>query len=488
MSLLPRTLFGQLLVALLCGLLLVQVLGFWLLIDERVRFGERLWGAYAAHRIAGILSVLDGAEPAERLRLVRALDVPPTHLSLQEPWQPEPPQATPDAREFLAQVAGELARPLPLQLLSIKRGEARHRAGEHSGQALAPGSALANPEARHRDRRPVLFLAGQARLHDGVVVSFRHALPQQSLDWPLRLVGLLLVLGTSVALLAAWAVRRLTRPLAAMAEAAAGLALNLEQAPLPETGALEVARAARAFNAMQRDLRRYLHTRSQALAGVSHDLRLPLTRLRLRLERLQVPPLKAAMEADLQEMEDMISRTMDFLRAGTLAEPLVLLDLEALRDSLAEDMEILGATVVRHGRAGPLMAGPQALRRCLANLMDNARRYADAQMEVRLHDDGAVVEIRVEDRGPGIAPEQREAVFEPYVRLEASRARHTGGSGLGLAIARTIARAHGGDVRLESREGGGLSAVLALPRPQSSSRAGAGSCPLKRATNRTSSG
>jgi signal transduction histidine kinase len=253
--------------------------------------------------------------------------------------------------------------------------------------------------------------------------------------------------------------------LASLADAATGLAQNLEQPPLPENGPAEIAQAARAFNAMQRDIKRYLETRAQALAGVSHDLRLPITRLRLRLEKIEEGELRNKMENDLTEMDQMIGSTLEFLRAGSSAEKASRLDLNALVESVTEDMITVGATIRQHGSvAQPMLVRPQALRRCLTNLLENARRYGGGDVDISLQEKEGRVEIRVDDRGPGIPKDDLERVFEPFVRIESSRAKQTGGSGLGLAIARAIARAHSGDVRLEPREGGGISAILTLPR------------------------
>ena len=160
----------------------------------------------------------------------------------------------------------------------------------------------------------------------------------------------------------------------------------------------------------------------------------------------------------------MVGGTLDYLRAGADTEQAVKLNLVALLEGLAEDAEAAGAKVGLRGTALPVTAKPQALRRCLANLIDNACRYGGGAVDVTLADGAEAVEVRIEDRGPGIPAEERERVFEPYVRLEASRARHTGGAGLGLAIARAIARAHGGEVTLAPREGGGTTASLILPR------------------------
>lgn len=456
MRFLPRSLFGQIVLALVAGILVAQLAGTWLLLDDRSRFGDRLRREYAAQRIAGIISVLDAAPAEERPRLVRALSVPPTRLTLDEPWQAGGAELGPEASVFLQRVARELERPLPLQVLSIRHVPRAER---------RPGRDMERQDRHVRHDGPLVLLAvTQARLGDGTVVTFRHALPQPPSDWPLRLLGLLALLAIVVALLSGWAVRRLTRPLASLANAADGLARNLDQKPLDEKGPQEVARAARSFNAMQRSLKAYLETRAQALAGVSHDLRLPLTRLRLRLEQLPENDARAAMQRDIEEMDAMVGGTLDYLRAGADTEQAVKLNLVALLEGLAEDAEAAGAKVSLHGTAAPLTARPQALRRCLANLIDNARRYGGGAVDVTLVDNASSVEIRIEDRGAGIPAEERERVFEPYVRLEASRARHTGGTGLGLAIARAVARAHGGEVALAGRAGGGTAAVVTLPR------------------------
>lgn len=455
MRLLPRSLFGQIVLALVAGLVVAHVVGAWLMLDDRARFGDRLRGEYAAQRIAGLITLLDGTAPEERRRVLRALSVPPTRLSLDQSWQAER-DLSPEAEAFLRRVARELERPVELQVLSIRPAPPRPEERRHFERPHMPPGA-ASP-------RHLLLVAAQARLADGAVLTFRQALPEPARDRPLPMLGLLALLAAVVALLSGWAVRRLTRPLAALADAADGLARNLDQPPLDEKGPQEVARAARSFNAMQRALKSYLETRAQALAGVSHDLRLPLTRLRLRLEQLPEGETRAAMQRDIEEMDAMVGGTLDFLRAGGDTEQAVKLNLVALLEGLAEDAEASGAKVSLHGTAAPLAARPQALRRCLANLIDNACRYGGGAVDVTVADGAGAVEIRIEDRGPGIPAEERERVFEPYVRLESSRARHTGGAGLGLAIARAIARAHGGEVTLAGRGGGGTAAVVTLPR------------------------
>ena len=475
MKFLPKTLFGRILLAMFCGLLAVQAVGVWLMLDDRARFGERLLGEYVAQRIAGILGTLNDAQPAERVRLVRALSTAPIRLSLEEAWHQGEVEVSEGAKAFESRIARELERPMRLQVLSIRsverrpEGRPRDEAGSAPRRSVGEGGFPDRTDKLERPGRggrgPYLVVTGQALLSDGTVTTFRRALPQPSLEWPIRALVLLAVLGLFVAFVAGWALRKVTRPLASLADAASGLAQDLNRPPLPETGPQEVARAAKAFNAMQRDLRRYLETRAYALAGVSHDLRLPLTRLRLRLERLPEGELRSKIEEDIAEMDAMIGSTLEYLGAGSAAEKPVRLNLNALLEGVVEDMEPLGARIKVHGEAtAPIFAQPQAIRRCLSNLLENARRYGGGKIDMRVVDSTGMTEVRVEDRGPGIPEADFDRVFEPYVRLEASRAKHTGGTGLGLAIARAIARANGGDIVLEARSGGGLSAILRLPR------------------------
>ncbi len=476
MRFLPRTLFGQILLALLVGLLAAQALGAWLMIDDRLRLAGRVLGGYAAQRIAGIVSLLDEAVPAERARLVQALSVPPTRISLHEAWREGGQASAEEARAFAGFLRQALGQQREVQVLSVVLSRtSRSREDRDKPPPMVNGAAQPNADVRGEEaqprkrpgRLPLLLVVAQVKLADGAVATFRHALPPPPSDRPLRLIALVAITGLSVALLAGWTVRRLTRPLATLADAATGLGRNLDQPPLPESGPAEVSRAARAFNAMQRELKLYVETRAQALAGVSHDLRLPLTRVRLRLERISDQAVKRSIESDLDDMERMIASTLDYLRAGASSEAAVRTNLNALVEGVAEDMEALGAQVRLHGKAdAPLSVRPQALRRCLANLMDNARQYGGNEVDVTVIDSTAALTIRVEDRGPGIPAAERARVFEPYVRLDPSRAKHTGGTGLGLAIARAIARAHGGDITLADRAGGGLVATLSLPRQE----------------------
>jgi len=304
----------------------------------------------------------------------------------------------------------------------------------------------------------------QVRLRDGATVTFQQMLPEDVIAWPARLLLILLVLLVTVALLAALAVRALTRPLAVLADAAGELGRDIRRPPLAETGPLEVRRAARAFNTMQDRLIRYIEDRDRILAAVSHDLKTPITRLRLRTELLDESPLREKFQADLDDMQRMAQTSLDFLRGGEDGEPIAALDLNALLESLQEDAEDAGREVRITGAARQsLPCRPLALKRCLTNLVDNALKYGQ-RAEIAVADGPARLKLIVRDHGPGIPAMELEKVFEPFYRLEGSRSRDTGGSGLGLGIARNIARAHGGELTLRNHPQGGLEAVLELPR------------------------
>jgi signal transduction histidine kinase len=274
---------------------------------------------------------------------------------------------------------------------------------------------------------------------------------------------MLIIVGV-LSLLSLVAVRWVTRPLHRLAQAAEALGRDINRPPLPETGPQEVRRAARAFNAMQDRLSRYIRTRTGILAAMSHDLKTPITRLRLRAELLEQPELHDKFVRDLGEMENMVSATLGYMKGLDDREPLRALDIRALVGALAADAEELGRPTHVHGQpVGPFYGKPEGLKRCLQNLLDNAVRYG-LEVEMEIEDSPEALTLYVRDRGPGIPEQEIERVFEPFYRVEASRNASTGGTGLGLSIARNLAQSMGGDVTLRNRQGGGLEAKLVLPR------------------------
>ncbi len=433
---LPRTLFGRLVLLLLAGLLLTQGLAGALSSAERSRALYRVLVVDGGERIAAAVELLDGMDEAERERLLTALDLPPLHVTLGLPWSELPADASAAAQALVEDLRARFAdeRPVTVSFAGPRRG-------------------------------PASFFV-QVGLRDGSVASFLHVLPGEFGHRPTRLLVQLALTGLAAVLLAAAAVRWLTRPLARLASAAVELGGDLDRPPLAETGTTEVRAAARAFNAMQARLKRQLEDRARLLAAVSHDLKTPITRLRLRAELLPDAEARSRFTADLDDMEAMVQATLDYMRGADSTEAVAAIDVDALLEALADDAREAGFEVIVRGAAhAPYRGRPLALKRCLQNLLDNALAYGGgAPVALELDDGPARLRIRVLDRGPGIPEAELERVFEPFVRLEASRSRHTGGTGLGLGIARNLARAHGGELVLRRRDGGGLKAELTLPR------------------------
>ena len=280
--------------------------------------------------------------------------------------------------------------------------------------------------------------------------------------WQARiLMGLLITLALLAPLVWIMA-RRLTRPIRLFADAAQRLGADPEAAPLTPSGPREVRTAMAAFNDMQDRIRRHVAERTQTIAAVAHDLRTPLTRLRFRAEQA-APAVRDRMALDIEEMDALIAHALAYARGEEKLQVRASMNLTRLARETVRDFAETGAAVVMSGRKTAEAVGDAAaLRRALANLIDNAVKFAGAA-RVRTEVSGDVVSVVVEDEGPGIPSDEIESLFEPFSRGERSRNRQTGGAGLGLAVARQIARAHGGEVTLANRPEGGLTARLTLP-------------------------
>jgi len=277
------------------------------------------------------------------------------------------------------------------------------------------------------------------------------------LDLGVRLAGLLF---------AAWiGARWLSEPVRRLADAARALGSDIRQPPLAEAGTTECREATRVFNGMQARIQRQIADRDRFVAAVSHDLRTPLTRLRLRAESLADADDRGAFRRDIVEMDAMIRDTLDYLLGVAQAEPRVRLDIDALIRTMADDHADAGlpGEISVFGSAAPIFGQPGALRRCIGNLLENALRYG-GNAEIRLMDAPDALTVRIADRGPGLPPEELDRVTDAFYRVEASRNRHSGGVGLGLSIAREIIERHGGRLSLSNREGGGLAVDLWFSR------------------------
>ncbi|AMO94196.1 HAMP domain protein [Collimonas fungivorans] len=263
--------------------------------------------------------------------------------------------------------------------------------------------------------------------------------------------------------LAYFVAKMTARPIKHLAIAAGELGRDIDRPPLDETGPTEVRQAATAFNAMQARIKRQIQHRTHMLAAITHDLQTPLTRLRLRLEKVGEADLRRKLLEDLAVMQSMVREGLDLARSMDSAEAMQKLDIDSLLDSVCADAVDARQDVTLEGRTrASIMAQPNTLRRCLTNLVDNATKYG-RYARLLVAREGSDIVIRIRDGGTGIPAELLETVFDPFFRLETSRSRDTGGTGLGLTIARNIAENHRATLQLRNHPEGGLEATLRLP-------------------------
>jgi signal transduction histidine kinase len=449
MSLLPSSLFGRLVLVLLIGLLFAQSLSLFILFKDQYQQKFKRQEKQLILRMSETVNILDSLPNEKRPPLLVVLNTLRLRVFLNSKIDCLPGQVN---SPILASLANSLHQHLghdrPLCLIENKT-----TASEHLIERLN----------LFKTRMPPHFFA-KIQLRDGDWVHFEHLHPQPVITTPWRLLITLTILLITVLILSLWAVRWFTRPLAILADAAENLGRDIHHPPLCETGPIEVRRAAHAFNLMQTRLTRYVKDRARILSAISHDLKTPITRLRLRIEQLEDQKHQESFLRDLDEMESMTTATLNFMRGIETIEPLQPLDIRALLDSLQADYEEMGLPVSFDDgyTPPPLSVHPQSMKRCLVNLIDNGHKYGQ-RVAIQLEKQDEQVLIIVADQGPGIPETDLETVFEPFYRLEKSRNRATGGTGLGLSIARNIARAHGGDIILRNHTKGGLEAIVSLP-------------------------
>ena len=306
------------------------------------------------------------------------------------------------------------------------------------------------------------------RLPSGEWLNVQLRVHRFLLFWSPTFILAFVVMTIAAAILVVWAVHQFSAPMRTLAAAADRLGRDVNAAPLPETGPLEAQQAAVAFNTMAARVRRFVQDRTFLLTAIGHDLRTPITRLKLRAEWMDDEEQRDKMLADLDELEAMVAATLAFGRDDAAAESPAALDLaELLRTILDEASDARPELSNQVSYEGPphqvIRVRPVAIKRAFSNLVLNALNYGGGARVSLNPPDHGVVTVLVEDEGPGIAPAELDRVFDPFYRVEGSRNRETGGTGLGLPIARNILRAHGGDVVLSNRAMGGIRASVMLP-------------------------
>ncbi len=458
---LPGSLVGRAVLAMVAGLTMFHATTTVIytvdrqqrrVVTSEVLLGER----------AGVLArVFESVPPAARPALAEAM----AGNALQARWQPGPEPLPPAGTLSATRTEDDEIKPIG-EALERVRPAAVYRMGGFQPVRRARGWTdfgflrwlwVGLPDER---RLPVAI-----SLNDGSWLDLNLRLPP---PLPLWSPGFLVSTGfmaIAVVLFALGAARWIMAPLATFTQAAEKLARDVRAPPLAVDGLAEVRGAAQAFNAMQQSIRRILDDRTQMMAAIAHDLRTPITRLRLRGEMLPSGAVQKRILRDLDEMEAMVEASLQFVRQDFVEERSEPIDLAALLATVCDETgETIGDAVFSWSGSVTYVCRPLAIKRAFSNLIGNAVKYG-LRATVSLECGGAGVTVLIEDEGPGIPAEETEAVFAPFYRIETSRCRSTGGIGLGLSVARGIVRAHGGEILLANRAEGGLRVAVTLPRP-----------------------
>jgi len=427
---LPRSLFGRLVLLMTAGLLFAQLAGSAIHLRERQRSLGDVVSLELVQRFAAFHRAIDGEPALARQRLATHLSTPRLALTI-EHWAPQAIQVATMLTDFVPRMREQLGPGFELRTVTL------------------PGFGSFDFD---------MYL----QLSDGSWLRIHGRLPDDIFARPWHVLINLGVMLAAIVILVVFVARSTVRPLTQLAAAANGLAEDLRHPPLPEEGPSEVKESARAFNLMQTRIRSDIEERERFLAAVSHDLKTPVTRLRLRAEMMNDRNLREDVRRDVDEMQQLIDDALDFLRGKAVEEAIQPIDLVALVESVVDDFSHAGLVSLQAPDYLRFNGRPRALQRALRNLVDNALKYGSTARVV-LSADSQVIELSVEDDGPGIPEHELESAFEPFYRIEGSRSRETGGTGLGLAIVRQVFRGHGGDVVLCNLPEQGLRVEVKIP-------------------------
>jgi signal transduction histidine kinase len=450
----PKSLAGRLAALLVLTLIVAQMVTFMLFAGERMSAFRLAYRENLIVRISSLVALLEETQPDLHQRLVAATSSPQFRMSLAAKPLVEGTEEDDESEALRQGFSAALRKPegdIRVNLFDRPRPFRRQTRDDDEGDH-GPGH-----------HGPPRWLNLSIHLADG---NWLNAFADRPPIPPLgrAFLASLLISAVAVAMVGAFGIGWASRPLRQLANAADRLGRGEGFEPLPETGPQETRHANVAFNRMRERLERFIRDRTAMLAAIAHDLRTPITSLRLRAEFIDDEESRAKILETLAEMQAMTEAVLAFARGDAETEESRSTDLTALVESIVEDAAASGRDA-KFAESPPitLRCRPLALKRGVGNLIDNATLYG-VRARVSVEADKDEVRIIVDDDGPGIPAADLERVFEPFVRLEGSRSRETGGAGLGLAIARSIFRAHGGDVRLENRKDGGLRAVASLPK------------------------
>jgi len=440
---------GRVFLVLMLGIVASAALTQWLAVNERQRTLERYRGFHALERAEQIIATTEVVRPESRDQYLKVASKGNVRLELARGGE-----ATQQLSEFGTALAARLGKEYRITSL-VDRPERC----EVPREAYSNFSMFGPQNMFYRGACEALLV----EMPDGQQLKLSALPPRQPPPTGHNEYAAFVPFLLSIAVLAYLVARMTMNPLKRLAGAAMNLGNDINHPPLKLTGSNEIRTATTAFNAMQARIRTHIAQRTEMLAAITHDLQTPLTRMRLRLEKVSDEDLQTKLLGDLSAMQQMVKEGLDLARSMDTTEAMQRLDLDALLDSVCSDAADAGQQVDLKGHAGmDLMGRPLDIRRCLVNLIDNAVKYGQ-RAHVTVERIAGAARVRIRDEGPGIPSDQLARVFEPFYRLETSRSRSSGGTGLGLTIARNIAEQHGASLSLANHERGGLEAVLVVP-------------------------
>jgi signal transduction histidine kinase len=449
--LLPKTVAGQLIAVGMLALVVSQIALLTIMLDERQTAMRRWWDGYILSRIASVVELLDRAPETMHQQVINAFDTRRLTFDISAE-APDPAIASDSNSQYLHE----------LRTLTAKEpGKVVLFLGPPPTWSLMIQHWLAEWRSRPAPESDP-WLEASVQINNGKWLNLEVA---HTLDPPplavliIPVITMLLVFGSTLVII----IRHITRPMKGLAQAAEALGRGEEVPPVVPAGPTEIRKAIEAFNDMRERLSRFVLDRTKMLAAVGHDLRTPITSRRLRAEFIEDDEVRARILDSLEEMQHMAEAALAFAREEASVEPTRIVDLNALLLAVCTDQSDMERNVVYQDNGRMLYrCRPQSLKRAVRNLVENAVVHGTCA-RVHLNGPQREVWITVEDDGPGIAETDIARVFSPFVRLDQSRGQDTGGIGLGLAIARSIVRGHGGDIAIQNRPEGGLSATIQLP-------------------------
>jgi signal transduction histidine kinase len=443
--LVPDTLAGRTIAILLIGLGLFHLWSIWIYQTGTAALLGSTQERQLADRMVSVSRAIAELPRSERDRTAHAL----SSADMEIHWSP-------------ASLVNEVS--VGSQRIELLRERLRELISQIADNQVHVGFADEQTTADGDNQSDRHLLLASLQLQDGSWVNFSAATFRRPGPTEHGVLGSLTAMALGILIVSILLVRSMTAPLRALANAAHRLGIDLAAPGLPQQGPREVRQAAKAFNLMQARIRRLINDRTQTLAAVSHDLKTPITRLRLRTEFIHEEELRRMIDADLDEMERMLDSTLAFLRGDATGEESKVVDVGTILETICNGLTDGGHDVVLSGNShANLRCKPLAIKRALANVIDNAIKYGTSA-RVALQDKTEELVVTIDDEGPGIPEAEQEKVFDPFYRVEGSRSRETGGTGLGLTVARTVIRAHGGDIVLGNRDDRGLRVTVSLPK------------------------